>query len=413
MTHSDTRFDDLKPSQFGAMFNRLNRVLTSAETAAQWEPAIAEMTAFLDILDQKLFSKPEVIAANHSELSRVFSMLLTLAAVGTQYRLEQFKPKDEATREKRREIDQKYIPAAGQLRKEAITLAKKYLGTPVFDSLRDALDYEIIPLLDSLDFEQDPDRWMPFRVVQIGNIYERLYSFRLRTTDTRLVGAGDQPGLLRKIYDRKYLRFGTSGVRGKWGADLTEERIRGVVQAVCDFLNDEDVPDYVDRENLAGKKIVIGYDTRRNADLVAEWAAEVCLGNGFKVEFANRDTPTPALVYYLTDYLPPDEVAGLLICTASHNPPEWQGIKFNPHLGYPAPTSVTDFLALRINELQLVDADSRTADLANAREQGRLNGFDPLDDYVAWIKDNGNGNARIPIDLDRIRRFLQRQDGGH
>ena len=152
--------------------------------------------------------------------------------------------------------------------------------------------------------------------------------------------------------------------------------------------------------------MVIGYDTRRNADLVAEWTAEVCLGNGFEVDFANRDTPTPALVYYLTDYLPADEVAGLLICTASHNPPEWQGIKFNPRLGYPAPSNVTDFLAFHINELQLVDDTARSADLAEARQRGRLRGFDPLDDYVSWIKDNGNGNARIPIDFDRIRKFF-------
>jgi len=406
MTQSEFNLADLKVTQFGEVFNRLNRVLTNAETADRWEPAIAQMKAFLKVLDQKLISKPEIIAGNQSDSSKALSMLLTLAAVGTQYRLEQFKPKDEATREKRRIIDQDYIPATGQLRKEAITLAKKYLGAPVFDSLREALNHEILPLLDSLDHEQDPDRWMPFRVVQIGNIYERLFGFRLQTEDPRLVGNRDQVGLLRMIYDRKYLRFGTSGVRGKWEADLTERRARGVVQAVCDFLNDDDVPDYVDRENLAGKKVVIGYDTRRNADVVAEWAAEVCLANGFEVEFANRDTPTPALVYYLTDYLQPDEVAGLLICTASHNPPEWQGIKFNPRLGYPAPTSVTDFLALRINELQLEDADTRKTDLADARAQGRLSGFDPLDDYVAWIKDNGNENARIPIDLDRIRDFF-------
>ncbi len=406
MKQSEFNFDDIKIVQFGMVFNKLNRDLTCAETADQWDPAIVKMSAFLEVLDRELISKSEIIANNHGESSRVFSMLLTLAAIGTQYRLEQFRAKDEETRNKRREIEDIYIPAAGRLRKQAVNLAKKYLASPVFDSLREALIYEIFPLLDSLDYEKDPDRWMPFRVVQIGNIYERLYGFRLRTMDPCLVGDEHQLGLLRMIYDRKYLRFGTSGVRGRWDADFTERRARGVVQSVCDFLNDVDVPDYVGRENLTGKKVVIGYDTRRNADVVAEWAAEVCLANGFEVEFANRDTPTPALVYYLTDYLKPDDVAGLLICTASHNPPEWQGIKFNPRLGYPAPTSVTDFLAFHINELQLVDANARTTDLNDARKRGRLHGFDPLDDYVTWIKNNGKGNARIPIDFDRIRKFF-------
>ncbi len=407
MNQQKNSLEDLEIPQLGWTFNLLNRDLITAETPSDWEPAIQAMYDFLTVLDKKVISNTDFIAGKQVDSSRVFSILLTLIALGTQYRLEQFLPKkDEASQARRALIENEYIPATGNLRKHAIDLAKKYLDAPVFASLREAIQHEVLPLLDSMDFQKDPDRWMPFRVVQIANIYERLYSFRLRTTEPLLIGNDDSPGLLRRIYDRKYLRFGTSGVRGRWKNDFTERRARGVVQAVCDYLNDVDVPDFVGHENLAGKKIVIGYDTRRNADHVANWTAEVCLANGFEVEFANRDTPTPALVYYLTDYLPADQVAGLLICTASHNPPEWQGIKFNPRLGYPAPTNVTDFIAYRTNELQLVDADARIADLEEARHQGRLRGFDPLDDYVAWIKDNGRGNARIPVDFDRIRKFF-------
>ncbi len=406
MSKHGFEFEELEVSQFGMAFNALNRDLMTAEDAEAWQTAIRAMDQFLDVLDRKLILNQTKIAQDHGDSSRAFSILLTLIAVGTQYRLEQFKPKDDAGRERRRIIVEEYIPQTGALRAKAIDLAKKYLKATVFDSLRDAVNHEILPLLDSMDYQKDPDRWMPFRVVQIANIYERLYGFRLRTADPLLVGDDQKPGLLRAIYDRKYLRFGTSGVRGRWAADFTEQRAKQVVQAVCDFLNDIDVPDFVGAENLSGKKIVVGYDTRRNADRVAEWTASVCLANGFEVEFANRDTPTPALVYYLTDYLPAEDVAGLLICTASHNPPEWQGIKFNPRLGYPAPSNVTDFLAFHINELQLVDAGARTTDVEEARLSGRLKGFDPLDDYVNWIKDNGNGNARIPVDFDRIRDFF-------
>ena len=406
MTPLNHDFDTLGIPAFGMMFNQLNRDLIIAETPEQWEPAITTMSAFLNLLDRKFIAAPALIAENPVDSSRVFSMLLTLIAIGTQYRLEQFNPKDQAGENRREQIDQDYLPKTGALRKKAIDLAKKYLSAPVFESLREALNHEILPLLESMDYEQDPDRWMPFRVVQIGNIYERIYGFRLRTQDSRLIGDHDTLGLLRMIYDRKYLRFGTSGVRGRWEADFTERRARQVVQAVCDYLNDIDVPKFVGGENLGGRRIVIGYDTRLNADRVAEWSAEVCLANGFEVDFAYRDAPTPALVYYLTDYLPVDEVAGLLICTASHNPPEWQGIKFNPRLGYPAPSNVTDFLSFHINELQLVDADARITNLEAARTQGRLRGFDPLDDYVAWIKDNGKQNARIPVDFDRIRTFF-------
>ena len=406
MTQKTNNFDYLAIPEFGMTFNELNRNLIAAETPETWEPAVASMRSFLAVLDQKLLSHPDILARDHANSSRALSILLTLSAIGTQYRLEQFKPKDAAGQERRALIEREYFPLTGALRQEAIQLAKKYLSAPVFDSLREAIDHEILPLLDSMDYEKDLHRWMPYRVIQIGNIYERLYSFRLRTQDPVLIGDQHSLGLLRMIYDRKYLRFGTSGVRARWGADFTKRRATQVVQAVCDYLNDIDVPDFVGHENLAGKRMVIGYDTRRNADRVAEWTAEVCLGNGFEVDFANRDTPTPALVYYLTDDLPADEVAGLLICTASHNPPEWQGIKFNPRLGYPAPSNVTDFLAFHINELQLVDATARCTDLDEARKRGQLRGFDPLNDYVDWIKENGNGNARIPIDFDRIRKFF-------
>jgi len=315
----------LEITQLGASFNRINRGLFAAQSPQEWTPAVEEMTRFLAVVDEKVLSDLALIAGNAIDSSRAFSMLLTVIALGTQYRHEQYKPKGADDQKIRNLIDEVYLPLTGAMRKQAIDLAKKYLAAPVFDSLREAIDHEILPLLDSMDFSKDPHRWMPFRVVQIANIYERLYGFRLRTSDPLLIGDSGHLGLLRMIYDRKYLRFGTSGVRARWGNDFTEQRARQVVQAVCDFMNDSDVPDFVGRENLAGKKVVIGYDTRRNADLVAEWAAEVCLANGFEVEFAARDTPTPALVYYLTDYLKPEDVAGLLICTASHNPTRMAG----------------------------------------------------------------------------------------
>ncbi len=399
-------FDTIDIPQLGVFFNQINRELLIAETEPAWHASVDAMGSFLDVIKQKVLVDPALIARDPVNASRVFSILLTLIATGTQYRLEQFLPKDPQGESRRSLIDEVYIPLTGELRRKAISLAKDYLAAPAFDSLRTDIDHEILPLLDSMDYRIDPNRWMPFRVVQIGNIYERLIMFRLRTQEPLLIGDEQSTGLLRMIYDRKYLRFGTSGVRGRWGADFTEQRAKQVVQAVCDYLNDINVPDFVGRENLAGRKIVIGYDTRRNADRVAQWTAEVCLANGFTVDFANRDTPTPALVYYLTDYVPADEVAGLIICTASHNPPEWQGIKFNPRLGYPAPTNLTDFVSFHINEMQLVDADARTTSLVDGRQQGRLRGFDPLDDYVAWIKDNGRGNARIPVDFDRIRDFF-------
>ena len=393
-------------TQIPFRFNRLNRAILVADKAELWHPAIADMSAFLDELELWLQSNTALLGQDLTTSSRILSLLLSLAASGTQGRLELFLPKDSKGEAFRKEIDEDYVPKSAQMRRKAIDLARFYLTSPIFDSLKEDIAFEILPLLETLDHKQDPDRLMAYRVIQIGNIYERLYAMRLRTADPVLIGLAGVKGLLREIYDRKYLRFGTSGVRGRWGNDFTETRARQVVQAICDFMNNENVPAFVGAEDLSGRRVVLGHDTRANADLVTQWAAETCLANGFRLDIGTRDVPTPALSFYETDVLPQDDVAGLIVATASHNPPEWQGIKFNPRLGYPAPTNVTDFIAFRINELQLIDAAGGQADIQAAKARGLVTGFDPLDNYVHWIKNNGNGNARIPINFDRIRTYF-------
>ncbi|MBN1812397.1 MAG: hypothetical protein JXA14_11210, partial [Anaerolineae bacterium] len=395
---------ELERAQIGPMFIQLLRALTEAESPDGWDPATSLTHSFLDLVACEL-SESQWIATGSAKL---FSILLTILAEAGQYRHETISRDSD----RRKLVDEDLLPKMGQLREHTIIVAKQYLSQPVFSSIKTDIETEIFPLLESLgdnsgkNSELARDRYMPFRVIQVGNIVERLYSFRLRTPDPRLVGDKDCPGLLREIYDHKYARFGTSGVRGRWGLDFTETRAKRVVQAICDFLKASDVPEFVGAEDLQGKRIVIGYDSRRNARLVAEWTAQVCLANGFKVKLANRDTPTPALVYYLTDYLAPDEVAGLINCTASHNPPEWQGIKFNPRQGYPAPTNLTDFIAARANQLQLLDTSIPAADLAEAEARGDLRGFDPIADYTDWILNSGKDNQRISIDPERIRKHF-------
>jgi len=402
MTHTTQTYK----SQLPVQFNRLNRDLLVADRPETWQPAIAAMSVFLDGVGELLVDEPDLTGSDLVLFSRIFSLLLTVAATGTQGRLELYKGKDEKNLAYQRQIEEEYLLLSGDLRRKAIELAKSYLQNPLFDSLREDINWEINPLLDSMNDQVDPDRYMPYRVIQIGNIYERLYAFRLRTADPILLGLAGKKGLLREIYDRKYLRFGTSGVRGRWGNDFTETRARQVVQAVCDFMNNNNVPAFVGAEDLSGRIVVLGHDTRRNSDVVTRWAAETCLANGFRLHIGDRDVPTPALAYYETEVVPKDDIAGLIIATASHNPPEWQGIKFNPRLGYPAPTNVTDFIAFRINELQLVDEAGGRTEVEDARARGLVQGFDPLDSYVDWIKNNGNGNARIPLDFDRIRRYF-------
>jgi len=399
------------PDRFIDEFKEINRALIWAEDMAAWRPAAQAMHQALENVEATLKRDDFETVWSPAASSKLFSILLTILAEAGQYRHETVSSGSGDQQARYLMLSRELLPGMLAIRIKARDVAVSYLSRPSFKSLAADIQAEIFPLLDSMTKSEEPesDRFMPFRVIQLGNIAERLCSFVYRTSDPYLVGDGQKPGLLTEIYQRKYLRFGTSGVRGRWGRDFTELRAKQVVQAICDFLKNKDVPPYVQGEDLTGKRMVIGYDSRLNARLVAEWAAEVCVANGFTVDMAYRDTPTPALVYYLTDYLDPNEVAGLINCTASHNPPEWQGIKFNPRLGYPAPTNLTDFIASRINEINLLDQMPMKADLALARQTERLRGFDPIDHYVQWVMSSGKRNRRIEINFDRIREYFGQQ----
>src|SRR5690606_41066855 len=83
--------------------------------------------------------------------SRIFSLLLTVMATGTQGRLELYKDKDETSLAYQRQIEEEYIPLSGDLRRKSIDLAKFYLQNFVFNSLREDIIWEIDPLLDSMN----------------------------------------------------------------------------------------------------------------------------------------------------------------------------------------------------------------------------------------------------------------------
>lgn len=397
----------MKPLGLAKSFIEINRSLVWAESPEEWDPVIKKMHKYLGKIED-LLAIPDIGKSwSDPDFARVLAILLTILAEAGQYRHEAFvsNPDKESDLAKRALIDNEMIPTMARLRHRAAEVTSIYLGLPIFVPIGVYIRDEIIPLLQDMD-EASPDRYMPFRVIQIGNIIERLYNFKIRTSDKRLVGKDGNSGLLRAIYEYKYLRFGTSGVRGLWQRDFTEIRAKQVVQAICEYLTNDDLPSYLKGENLSGKKIIIGYDSRLNAGEVAEWVAKVCLAHGFSVDFANRDTPTPALVYWLTEYYTQDQVAGLINLTASHNPPEWQGIKFNPRQGWPAPTNVTDFIASRINEINILGRPPHEADLQQGVQNGQMKGFDPIQHYSDWILRSGIGDERIQINPDRIRRFF-------
>ncbi|ELZ03155.1 phosphoglucosamine mutase [Natrialba chahannaoensis JCM 10990] len=131
------------------------------------------------------------------------------------------------------------------------------------------------------------------------------------------------------------ITFGTDG----WRATLetfTTPRVRMVGQGVATYLADEgrDAP------------VVVGYDARETSRGFAEELARVLCANGFDVLLPERDCPTPLVAHAIVER----GLAGGLAITASHNPPEYNGVKFIPHTGAPALPEVTDAIADRLAE---------------------------------------------------------------
>ena len=189
------------------------------------------------------------------------------------------------------------------------------------------------------------------------------------------------------------VRFGTSGFRGRWGIEYTEPVVQGITQAVCDFLTSE---------GLHGKVVTIGYDSRQHADIAASWCAAVVRRNGFAVHLTSRDTPTPALAFYAAEVLA-ERSAGVLNCTASHNPIDWHGIKFSLHDGSISPPRATDFISRRATAYRRTELAK--PDLS-AISPGPVESIDPREAYCRWLLDSGANDCRISLDHERMRAYF-------
>lgn len=115
--------------------------------------------------------------------------------------------------------------------------------------------------------------------------------------------------------------FGTDGWRAYLDSQINEESVAEVAQAFACFLKDS--------SNTL--KVAVAYDTRRQSDRFAQIVAEVLSGNGITVLLSDRIAPTPILSFITLHY---ECSAGVMI-TASHNPPEYNGIKFKSCQGGP------------------------------------------------------------------------------
>jgi alpha-D-glucose phosphate-specific phosphoglucomutase len=164
------------------------------------------------------------------------------------------------------------------------------------------------------------------------------------------------------------ITFGTSGWRGILCEDFTFDNVKTVAQAIADH-----VIAIGDKE----KGLIVGYDSRFMGERFASEAAMVLAGAGIKAFLCNRDTPTPVISYEILRR----KVAGAINFTASHNPPEYNGIKFSPSWGGPALPATTGDIEARANEM-LGEVCYKEIPLDAARRSGLAEEIDPRPAYL-------------------------------
>ena len=125
------------------------------------------------------------------------------------------------------------------------------------------------------------------------------------------------------------IRFGTDGWRAVIGADFTYENLRRVTDAAARVIAAEN----------PGGLVLVGYDTRFEADSFARAAADVLAARGLRVRLSDRYLPTPALCWAVAHDA--EAIAGVML-TASHNPAPYLGFKLRMADGGASPQSFTD-----------------------------------------------------------------------
>lgn len=158
--------------------------------------------------------------------------------------------------------------------------------------------------------------------------------------------------------------FGTDGWRGLAGKEVNEGSVSLVAQAFADYLKSN-------RPEVPTLQCAVGYDGREHSKDFASLFAEILSGNDIQVYVSESVIPTPVLSYFVQSN---GLDAGVMI-TASHNPPEYNGIKFKADYGGPFFTQETYKVEELLGKNQIKN---------NSDKVSRTNFLEP---YIAHLND--------------------------
>jgi phosphoglucomutase len=167
------------------------------------------------------------------------------------------------------------------------------------------------------------------------------------------------------------IKFGTSGWRGIIARDFTFDNVRLATQGIAEYLNSK-----FGSQN--SKLVILGHDTRFLGREFSLAAAEVLAANGLTPLLCQRDAPTPVIAHTIRAR----KALGGINMTASHNPAEYQGLKFSTSDGAPATPDVTKQIEANIARLQSENWTFKGAVIGTFE----CKTFDPRPDYFKQLR---------------------------
>jgi len=184
----------------------------------------------------------------------------------------------------------------------------------------------------------------------------------------------------RRQEEQNLIAFGTGGWRALIGEGFTLHNVRRLSQALANEIT---------RQSVEKRGVIIGYDRRFLSKQAAEASAEVFAGNDIPAILQAEDAPTPLITYATAIQ---GSAYGLMF-TASHNPPEWNGLKVFHGDGSLLLDHETRQIEQESNALSQADVIKLELDLA--LEAGIVEKRDYTNQYVDAVEKL--------IDLNKIR----------
>jgi phosphoglucomutase len=179
------------------------------------------------------------------------------------------------------------------------------------------------------------------------------------------------------------IKFGTSGWRAVMAEDFTFANVRRAVTGIAR---------YVASKKPEGASIVVGRDPRFLGETLVEIASDILSAHGITARVIAEPAPTPAMAWAVMR----NHADGAINFTASHNPPEYNGIKFSTPDGAPALPEITKQIEKQIAAIDPVGPAAPSQSEPGSSNRPAPVPLDVRPDYLAQLNEI--------LDLDVIRK---------